>query len=131
MFVQSATGPVPRSSRLPWHTIWFLLAFYAVAAVCGFRSSYYWHPSVLDWLINWTLCICLAIWAVIDARTMRHPIPVSAQQWFVFFAAILVPVYAIRTRRWRGVGYILLHAFLWYVLVFVVSNVTYLIISGS
>ncbi|MDY0168228.1 MAG: hypothetical protein RBS80_16890 [Thermoguttaceae bacterium] len=121
----------PSAARLPWHTTWFLVAFYAVGVIHGLRSMYYWQPSVLDWLIQWTMYLCLAVWGVVDARKMRRPIPESAQQWFLFFAGITVPVYVVWTRHWRGVAYVLLHAFLWYALALVIANAGYLVVYGS
>lgn len=96
------------------HTRFFLVAFYALAAVWGVRSVRFWEPSGLDLLTPVALSITLAWWAIVDARKRRHPIPVLSRTWFFLLAVLLVPGYVIWSRRWRGVGWVALHGILWY-----------------
>ena len=98
------------------HTLRFLAAFYALALVQGIRSLYYWEPSFLDLLVPIAFIIALGWWAVVDASVRRHPIPILARPWFFLFAWLLVPGYVIWSRGWRGVLWIVLNCFGWYVL---------------
>jgi len=45
-----------------------------------------------------------------------------SQQWFFLAAGLLVPVYVIWSRGWRGVGYVALHSVLGYLLATVCMN---------
>jgi len=39
-----------------------------------------------------------------------------AKTWFFVFAIVVVPGYVIWSRRWRGVGWLILLVVLWYIL---------------
>jgi hypothetical protein len=92
----------------------FFVVFYFLAVIWGVRSAYYWQPSVLDLILQLMLMITISCWAISDSIARGKPIPTSARVWYFFFAIILVPVYVIETRRWRGVGWVALHAFAWF-----------------
>jgi len=94
----------------------FLFAFYALAVIWGVRSIRSGEPSGLDLLVPVALAYCLGWWTIADARRRRHPIPLLAQPWFFMLAGLVVPAYVVWSRRGRGVGWLLLHAALWYVL---------------
>jgi hypothetical protein len=51
-----------------------------------------------------------------DARCRRKPIPGSAKPWYFILAGIVVPAYVIWSRGWRGLGWLVVHAFLWVVM---------------
>jgi hypothetical protein len=95
------------------HTLWFLLTFYAIAIVWGMGSVSLRASSPALWLLQCMAAICLARWAVDDARQRRHPIPLTSQSWFLVFAWFLVPGYVVWSRGWRGIGWVLLHAVCW------------------
>ncbi|MBV8076705.1 MAG: hypothetical protein JO284_09920 [Planctomycetaceae bacterium] len=123
--------PVPPTARGGRHTRWFLITLYMLAFVWGARSIYFWEPTSLDLLFRVALAILLGWWAVADARWRRHPIPLLSRSWFVLGATVLVPVYVIWSRRWRGVGWIILHTALWFVLATVVMTIGGLIVFGG
>jgi hypothetical protein len=107
--------PPPREAAASsMHTLWLLAIFYAIAIVWGVRSVYQSEPSVLDFLVPLANAICLGAWAIVDARRRKHPIPMSAQPWFVFLAIVLVPAYVVWSRGWRGLAWLLLHVMLWF-----------------
>ena len=60
-------------------------------------------------LLSLVGAVNLGLWAVIDAKRRRRPIPLSLQPWFVLLGMLLVPGYVIASRRWRGLGWVLLH----------------------
>ena len=113
------------------HTRWFLLFYYLLAELWGTRSIWYWESSRLDFLVPLLLSVALGWWAVMDAKRFGHPIPMFAQPWFVVFAVPLVPAYVIWTRRWPGVGWLVLHSALWYALATVTMHVGGLLVFGA
>jgi hypothetical protein len=42
--------------------------------------------------------------------------PASAIPWLYLLAGIVVPLYFLFTRGWKGIGWVLLHAVCWYIL---------------
>jgi hypothetical protein len=109
----------------------FLLAFYALAVVWGVRNIWFWMPSQLDLLVPLAMALCLTIWATIDARHHKHPIPPLSQSWFFLFAAVAVPGYVVWSRGLRGVGWVLLHFVCWYALSMAVMLGGGLIVFGG
>jgi len=95
------------------HTRWLLATFYALAVAWGVRNAWFWLPSGLDLLVPVALWVALSWWAILDAKSRGYAIPVLSQQWFFLFVWILVPVYVVWSRGWRGVGYLALHSALW------------------
>src|SRR4051794_29487850 len=94
----------PNVSVSTRHTQNFFMGFYALAVIWGIRGIYQGQPSALDFLVPFSLAICLGWWAVVDARRRRKRISVSSLAWFFLLAGIVVPGYVIWTRKWRGVG---------------------------
>jgi hypothetical protein len=112
------------------HSRLLLTFYYLLAELWGIRSIWYWEPSVLDFVVPSALAVALGWWAVVDAKRRGRPIPMFAQSWFVLLAPILVPAYLVWSRRWRGVGYLALHAALWYALATVTMNFGGIILFG-
>jgi hypothetical protein len=104
------------------HTWIFLAEFYVLAAVWGVRSIWFWLPNRLDLIVPIALSVALALWSIADARHRGRPIPLFVRSWFVIFGAFLVPLYVVWTRRWPGVGWLTVHAALWYLLCTLVMN---------
>jgi hypothetical protein len=104
---------LPARTGIGWNTCIFLVFFYLIAVANGLRSIWYWEHSPLDLLIPISLAFCLALWAFEDARRRKHPIPSLSKPWFLLLAFFVVPGYVIWSRRWRGVGWVALHAFCW------------------
>lgn len=107
------------------------VAFYFLAIVFGTRAVVHGKSPAPDLLVPVALAWCLASWAVADARRRRHPIPLFARQWFLLLAVLLVPGYVIWSRRWAGLGWVVVHTVLWYVLVGVSLYVAALLIHGQ
>ncbi len=120
--------PKPPSGR---HTFALLVAFYALAVPWGFRNVYIQLPSALDLMFPFILAGLLCWWAVIDARRRGRPIPLLARPWFFLGAAAMVPGYIVWSRRWRGAGWIVLHAVLWMVLASAVMIAGNLLLLGG
>ena len=104
------------------HTRWFLLAFYSLFAMWGIRSEWPTVPSRLDIMVPLSLYAVASWWVVVDARLRGRAVPLLSQQWFFLAAGLLVPVYVIWSRGWRGVGYLALHGVLGYLLATVCMN---------
>lgn len=129
----TSTEPTTRESEAApgsGHTLGFLVAFYTLAVMWGIRQVYYWEPSPLDFLVSVALTIALGWWAIVDAKRRQRPIPLLARPWYVLAAGVLVPVYVLSSRRWRGLGWLALHAVGWYVLATVVMSVGDRIVFG-
>jgi hypothetical protein len=107
-----------------------VVVYYLLAEIWGVRNIWFWESSRLDILVPVVLSVALGWWAVVDAKHRGRPIPIFAQPWFVLFAVPLVPAYMIWTRRWRGVGWLVLHAALWYALATVTMHVGGLLVFG-
>jgi hypothetical protein len=99
------------------HTIWFLMAFYALAIASGVRSIHIEQPSALDSLLPIAFALALGWWATTDAAQRHRPIPLLSRDWFFILAGFIVPGYVIWSRRWRGLFYLLLCTVSWYGLV--------------
>ena len=104
------------------HTRWFLLAYYSLFAMWGIRSAWPTVPSRLDIMVPLSLYAVASWWVVVDARLRGRAVPLLSQQWFFLAAGLLVPVYVIWSRGWRGVGYLALHGVLGYLLATVCMN---------
>jgi hypothetical protein len=116
---------------VPTHTFWFLAIFYVFAVAWGIRHIWYWVPSVVDLLMPVASAICLASWAIIDAKRRKRPIPLNSQAWFFLLAGIVVPGYVIWSRGWRGIGWVLLNLICWYMLTTVVMHAGGLMVFGE
>jgi len=95
------------------HTLFCLIGFYSLAVMWGLRNVYRESSSVLDVVMPLAFAVCLGTWLVVDARRRGHPIPLLSQSWACLFAAIVVPVYLVWSRRWLGVGWVALNGVLW------------------
>jgi hypothetical protein len=124
----SAQPPTIHDTR---HTRLLLLFYYLLAELWGIRNIWYWEPSTLDYFVPIALAVALGWWAVVDAKRRGRPIPMVSQPWFVLLAMLLVPMYMIWSRRWRGVGYLALHAALWYALATATMHVGGIILFGK
>lgn len=113
------------------HTLWFLLAFHGLAAAWGIRNIRYWEPSLLDLLAPFLLAIIFFWWSMADARRRHHAIPLLARPWFFLLAGLVVPGYVIWSRGWRGVGWVVLNAFVWYASAFIVMQAGGYLVYGD
>jgi hypothetical protein len=113
------------------HTQLLLVLYYLLAEVWGVRNVWFWEPSRLDFLVPVTVAVALGWWAIVDAKQRGMMIPMFAQPWFILLAGIVVPGYIIWSRRWRGVGWVALHAALWIVLATVAMHVGGVIVFGG
>lgn len=111
--LMSASREAVTDSR---HTTFFLVAFYALAVMWGVRTGYQRQISLIDLFLPLLLYFSMCEWAVMDARRRGHPIPMLSRSWFLQFALVLVPAYAVWSRGWRGIGWCVLHACLWFAL---------------
>ncbi len=59
------------------------------------------------------LMLALSCWAISDSVARGAPIPTFARVWYFIFGIILVPIYVIGTRGWRGVGWVAIHVIAW------------------
>jgi hypothetical protein len=129
--LEQPTTPLPPTAASGfWHTLWFLIAFYTLSVVWGVRNIRFREPSDLDLLMPVAFAICLGWWAIVDARRRGGPIPVLARPWFFLLAGVVVPGYVIWSRRWRGVGWVVLHAALWFVLATVAMHAGGMFVYG-
>ncbi len=94
------------------HTRWFLLAYYSLFAMWGVRSAWPTVPSRLDIMLPLALYAVASWWVIVDARARGRGVPLLLQQWFFLAAVLLVPIYVIWSRGWRGLGYVTLHVVL-------------------
>lgn len=109
----------PRSANHSSHTTWFLLAFHGFAVLWGIRNIRYWENSAVDFYFPIVNSIILGWWALVDARRRHHPIPLLAKPWFFLVAGLVVPGYVIWSRSWKGLGWVVLNAFAWYLITLV------------
>jgi hypothetical protein len=119
------------ASGIPWFTRIFLVFFYAIAIVSGVRNIWFWKHSALDLLIPVASALCLAIWALEDARRRKYRIPSLSKPWFFLLAGIVVPGYVIWSRGWRGLGWVVLHFVCWVLLEVITQQVGGTIVFGA
>jgi len=126
-------SPVPSRSGaggIGFHTILFLLIGYTSVAVDGaFQASPYVNPLFV-YALSLVRLLNLGLWSVQDAKRRRHPIPLLAEDLFVVFAWVLVPLYAIQSRGWRGFAWVIFHGMGWAVTFFLAYVVTIGIVYG-
>lgn len=110
-----ATRSLASVPKVAKHTRLFLIAFHILAIVWGatVRSK---AAAGIEVLLSVASAIALGWWCIVDANRRRSPIPLLSRPWFFLFAGLVVPVYVIWTRGWRGVGWVVLNALLWLVL---------------
>lgn len=110
-------GPPSTARPDPRFRTWvFIAAFYGLAVMSGLRGVYHSQRFLFDLMLPLALAITLGCWAVVDSKRRGRPIPLLARQWFVLLAGVVVPGYVIWSRRWRGVGLVILHVLGWYLL---------------
>ena len=124
----SATASLPPRFN---HTRWFLIAYYCFAAAEGIHNIRVAEASGFDLVLPIAFAICMGSWVIIDAERRRQPIPLLARPWFLLMAGLVVPGYVIWTRGWRGLGYVVLHATLGYVVAAIFMNVGGMIVFGA
>ena len=95
------------------HTLYCLIGWYALAVVSGIRTIST-SDSLLDLLLPFAFAACLGSWVVADARRRGHAIPMLSQGWVYIFAIVVAPAYLVWSRKWRGVGWLLLNFVAWY-----------------
>ncbi|MDQ3333056.1 MAG: hypothetical protein M3552_20800 [Planctomycetota bacterium] len=130
-----ATEPTNVSAEAPakgigLHTIIFLIIGYLAMAVDGAAQASPFPNPLFQTALSLIPILNLGLWAVRDARLAANPIPLLAQKWFVIFGWVLVPVYAIQSRGWRGLGWTILHGIGWFVTQYVAFGVTVTIVYG-
>jgi len=126
-----AATPPPAAAPGRGHTLWLLAALYGLAVFWGIRGIYASEPSRLDLLVQLAFIIALGWWTIVDARRRQRPIPLLARPWFFLAGGFLVPLYVIWSRRWRGLGWMILHAALWFAVATLVMNVGGWIVFGD
>jgi hypothetical protein len=104
------------AARRPVRTLWFLCWLYGMAVVWGVRSLWGATPSALDLLVPLYSWCCVGYWAIADARRRGRPIPLLSEGWFLLAPPIAVPGYMVLCRGWRGAGWLVLNAMLWFIL---------------
>jgi hypothetical protein len=125
------SNPSPTMAPALRHTRWFLLAFYALAVLFGVGNALTREPGATGLILSLCLAVSMGWWAITDSKRHNHPIPMSARMWFVLLAWIVVPIYVVWSRRWRGVGWVLVNGVCWYLVVAVVMNVVGLSVFGD
>lgn len=103
-------APALRNARQP---LWYLAILYVLATMWGVRQAYALEPSTLDELFPVAIALVLGSWAIVDAVCRGHSLPRLSWAWFFLAATMLVPGYVIWSRRWRGLGWIVLNLVLW------------------
>jgi hypothetical protein len=116
--------------KLELHTRLFLFFFYALAVVYGLRQMRLREPSPIDFMMQIAMPLCLATWAMQDIRHRKYRVPLLAKPWFFLFGSIVVPGYVIWSRGWRGLGWVVLHLFVWVVLAAIVGVVGGMLVYG-
>jgi hypothetical protein len=110
---------------------WCLLGCYCLAVAWGARSTYATQPSALDLLFPVAFSLILGWWSVSDSLRRRRPIPLLSRPWFVLFAWAAVPGYVVWSRGWRGLLWLALLAFLWYLVATAALHVTGVLLYGE
>jgi hypothetical protein len=115
MPVQLPPSPPTQPAAPPGrrHTLWALLAFYAIAPLYAVAIVQERGDRGVDLFFGLVLNVILSCWAFADARRRGRPIPAMSRTWFFLFAWCMVPGYVIQTRGWRGVGWLALHGVVW------------------
>lgn len=107
----------------------FLSAYYLLAVIWGVRSALFGASAQIDlvWAIAFNLI--LTWWMTSDARNRGKPISIFVASWIFLLAALVVPIYVIFTRGWRGVLLLFVHAIVWYGVILASYYVTLLIMA--
>jgi hypothetical protein len=113
------------------HSQGLLLGFYLLAIANGIREIRYRDESALDFLVPFSMALCLSVWALADSKKRGRPILSSLRCWYFLLAVIVVPCYVIQTRGWRGLGLVAANAIAWIVLANVARGIGGLFIFGA
>lgn len=113
------------------HTRWLLLAYYSLCVIWGVRNAWQSVPMRLDILVPLALYTAGSWWVIVDARTRGRAVPLHSRQLFFLIAALLIPAYVVWSRGWRGLGYLMLHGVLGYLLTAIVMNVVGRLVHGA
>jgi hypothetical protein len=105
--VEEAVSGEPRK-RMPPHTRYGLIAFYAMAPLAGAGEAIggEWVPVLL--LAFWAFT---AAWWAAEDVSAREGRRISTPRYWVFalFLFVAVAVYIVRSRGWRGLGWVALN----------------------
>lgn len=99
------------------------LAWCGIAALIAAGKGLEIYPRVTLWLdATSTVAIALSLgwWASLDARIRGRSLPLILQHAIVLIWPVVVPCYVLCTRRWRGLGYLLL----FFVLALIIHQLT-------
>lgn len=92
---------------------WFLVLFLGTGILWGMLFAHQPLGQLGEQIVGLAVSEFLALWAIYDSRRRGRPIPVLSQDWLLAFAVVLVPLYVLWSRGWRGVVAIGLTVFAW------------------
>ncbi len=105
--------------KLRGHYLWSL---YGLAAIDGVRAALL--PAERSYsgiLLGLATGLLLALLVALDARIVGKPLPQSAGWLVLFFWPVAAPACVIALRRWSGLGIVLGHAALLFILSAIVA----------
>jgi len=92
---------------------WFLVLFLGTGILWGMLFAHQPLGQLGEQIVGLAVSEFLALWAIYDSRRRGRPIPVLSQDWLLAFAVVLVPLYVLWCRGWRGGVAIGLTVFAW------------------
>ena len=94
--------------RLQRHTRRCLIVFYLLAALNGVAIAFEWYDA--DFLLGGAAGLTAAVWVITDASDRGQPLRWFARLVVIFFGGLSAFFYLVITRHVRGLGWFILHA---------------------
>lgn len=88
--------------------LWILI-FYALSALWAVAGVFFGEIAGIFQLANLGIALAPTMWLIGDAKQKSYFVPHIVQPFILAFWSIVLPVYVIWTRRWRGARLVLLH----------------------
>lgn len=97
---------VPQSFYSPRRTC---ALYYTLIAAWGAGQLFVPENSAIDFLARLTIALPATLWLIRDAQTRNIDIPHIVQPAVLALWVFVVPVYLVRTRKLKGLGWVVVH----------------------
>jgi len=112
------------------HTLSLISIFYTSTAVWSVGQIFFGEIAGISLIFRVAIGLAPSMWLTRDAKLRGWFLPHVVHPFVLAFWVIVVPVYVIWTRKWRGLKLVVFHALLTLLLTIVLNNAALYLIWG-
>ena len=116
-----------KTRAIVWTAAYYLVVV-TTAAGQGFVLGYL--DSIAYWLAQIAAALPPTYWLIYDAKSRRQFVPHIIQPAIASCWWVVVPIYLISTRKWRGLAYVVVHLLATFILTLAVFYLTVFLFWG-